>query len=51
MRALGLALVLGLAVSGPVQAGNSRYGYNWDEIGTEFCRLTLANDMAGLLRS
>lgn len=28
--------------------GNSRYGYNWDEIGTEFCRLTLANDMAGL---
>lgn len=49
MRAIGLAVALGLlALPLDGQAGNSRYGYNWDEIGAEFCRVSLAGDMDGL---
>lgn len=49
MRSL---LVAAAVISGllcqPAFAGKSKYGYNWDEIGIEFCRLTLADDMAGM---
>jgi hypothetical protein len=39
------ALVLAVLAVGPASAGSR---FNWDEIGSEFCRLTLAGDMAGL---
>jgi hypothetical protein len=44
MRPALLAAALALAAGGPSAAGR----YNWDELGAEFCRLTVAGDMAGL---
>jgi hypothetical protein len=40
-----LMLALAVACSGP---GASAAGYNWDALGAEFCRLTLAGDLPGL---
>jgi hypothetical protein len=44
MRPALLAAALALAAGGPAAAGR----YNWDELGAEFCRLTVAGDMAGI---
>ncbi len=46
MRAIGLAALAGLAL--PIAAGAGESRYDWDAIGTEFCRQTLAGDMNGL---
>jgi hypothetical protein len=43
MRRLVLALAV-VCASGPAQAGK----FDWDELGAEFCRLTVAGDLAGL---
>lgn len=40
-------LTAALLVAAPSAAKN-RFGYDWDALGTEFCRLTLAGDMNGL---
>jgi hypothetical protein len=44
MRPALFAAALALAAGGASAAGR----YNWDELGAEFCRLTVAGDMAGL---
>jgi hypothetical protein len=36
---------LALLAAAPAAAGSR---YNWDELGAEFCRLTLSNDLAGM---
>jgi hypothetical protein len=41
---MGLALGLSLADGAALAAGD----FDWDELGAEFCRLTLAGDMAGM---
>jgi hypothetical protein len=46
-RLLAAAAIFGLLCQ-PAFAGKSKYGYDWDEIGAEFCQLTLANDMEGM---
>ena len=47
MRALTLsALAAGLVLATSAVAAQSRY--DWDALGDEFCRLTVAGDMAGL---
>lgn len=48
MRMVGLVAVLALTLPGGAVVGDSRYGYDWDALGSEFCRMTLAGDMAGL---
>jgi hypothetical protein len=37
--------VLALLAADPVEAGSR---FNWDDLGTEFCKLTLTGDLAGL---
>jgi hypothetical protein len=44
MRPALLAAALALAAGGVSATGR----YNWDELGAEFCRLTVAGDMAGI---
>jgi hypothetical protein len=46
MRLAATALLLALAAA-PTEAA-SRQKYDWDDLGTEFCRLTLAGDLPGL---
>lgn len=47
VRALTLAaLAAGLALGTAAPAAQSKY--NWDALGAEFCRLTLAGDMAAI---
>ncbi len=43
---LAAALLLALAATPAAAASNSPY--DWDALGTEFCRLTLAGDLQGL---
>jgi hypothetical protein len=40
-----LALAAALLLAAPADAASR---YNWDALGAEFCRLTLAGDLAGL---
>jgi hypothetical protein len=47
MRKLGLIAVLALALPSGA-AAESRYGYDWDALGLEFCRQTLLGDMQGV---
>jgi hypothetical protein len=47
MRKIGMIAVLAVALPCDAAAG-SRYGYDWDALGTEFCRLTLLGDMDNL---
>lgn len=44
MRGMVLAAALVSAAAGPAAAER----YDWDRLGAEFCRLTVAGDMAGL---
>ncbi len=46
-RSLALLLVAAL-LSGPAGAADRKTKFNWDALGAEFCRLTLANDLAGM---
>lgn len=41
------AFLLALAVAGPLQAA-SKPRYDWDALGAEFCRLTLAGDLSSM---
>lgn len=41
-------LAIGLLLAPLPAAAKSPFGYNWDALGEEFCRLTRANDMAGV---
>lgn len=44
------AAIMALALSGLVSnAAAAQSKFNWDDLGAEFCRLTQADDMAGLL--
>ena len=42
-----ILLALALALAAPANAA-SRLKYNWDDLGTEFCRLTLMGDLPGM---
>jgi hypothetical protein len=44
MRAAAACLLAGLALASPVRAAQ----FNWDGLGAEFCRLSVAGDVAGL---
>ena len=44
VRVIVAALVLELCAGG----AEARQRFNWDTLGAEFCRLTLANDLPGL---
>jgi hypothetical protein len=46
MRLAAAALLLALAAPPADAASGSRY--DWDDLGTEFCRLTLMGDLPGL---
>lgn len=46
-RALAIAALLA-SLAGPVQPAAAGSAFNYDELGFEFCRLTLAGDMADL---
>lgn len=46
MRLAATALLVALAATSADAA--SRQKYNWDDLGTEFCRLTLMGDLPGL---
>jgi len=44
------AAIMALALSGLASHGaEAQSKFNWDDLGAEFCRLTQAGDMAGLL--
>jgi hypothetical protein len=43
-----LAAALLLALAGTQACAASNSGYDWDDLGAEFCRLTLAGDLPGL---
>ena len=44
------AAIMALALSGLAShAAEAQSKFNWDDLGAEFCRLTQADDMAGLL--
>lgn len=49
MSSRSLALLLAVSLlAGPVGAAERKSKFNWDALGTEFCRLTVAGDLAGL---
>jgi len=41
-------VVLALATGAVAEARTKKPTFNWDDLGAEFCRLTLAGDMSGL---
>jgi len=41
-------LILTLSVAVAAEARTKKSSVNWDDLGAEFCRLTLAGDMSGL---
>ncbi len=44
------AAIMALILSGPAShAAQAQGKFDWDDLGAEFCRLTLADDMGGLL--
>jgi hypothetical protein len=49
MRLTIRAAIMALALSGVTPSAQAESKFNWDDLGAEFCRLTLANDMSGLL--
>ncbi|WP_299132794.1 hypothetical protein [uncultured Amaricoccus sp.] len=49
MSSRSLALLLAISLlAGPAGAAERKSKFNWDALGTEFCRLTVAGDLAGL---
>lgn len=42
------ALLASLSLAGPAGADDHRSKFNWDALGAEFCRLTVAGDFTGL---